>query len=157
MQEEKLQEREAEERFRAAMERVRQAADERRFREIQDPQHAPEPLLIAEQEQPHVEPVAAEIELEQTPAATFVLKQSEPPASGFMKRAWSWINKKYVPAKQLRVAETISLGEKRFVAVVQVDGRKFLIGGGASGVALLTQLGDTASSASGINPNGSLG
>jgi len=35
---------------------------------------------------------------------------------------------------------TVSLGEKRFVAVIQVDGVQFLIGGGATGVALLAQL-----------------
>jgi flagellar biogenesis protein FliO len=40
----------------------------------------------------------------------------------------------------LKVADTISLGEKRFVAVLKVDGREFLIGGGATNVALLTQL-----------------
>jgi flagellar biogenesis protein FliO len=41
----------------------------------------------------------------------------------------------------LQVAETVSLGEKRFVAVIKVDGREFLIGGGATNVALLAQLG----------------
>ncbi len=40
------------------------------------------------------------------------------------------------------MTETVSLGEKRFVAVVYAEGHKFLIGGGSSGVALLTQLGD---------------
>jgi flagellar biogenesis protein FliO len=43
--------------------------------------------------------------------------------------------------KRLRVAETVSLGEKRFVALVRVEDCEFLIGGGASGVSLLTQLG----------------
>jgi flagellar biogenesis protein FliO len=42
--------------------------------------------------------------------------------------------------KQLRVSETVSLGEKRFVAILHVENRKFLIGGGASSVTLLTQL-----------------
>jgi flagellar biogenesis protein FliO len=40
----------------------------------------------------------------------------------------------------LRVAETVSLGEKRFVAVVQVDGRHFLLAGGPTNIALLAQL-----------------
>jgi len=44
------------------------------------------------------------------------------------------------PEKQLRVSETVPLGEKRFVAVLQCEGRKFLIGGGSSGVSLLTSL-----------------
>ncbi|HEX4322519.1 MAG TPA: flagellar biosynthetic protein FliO [Acidobacteriaceae bacterium] len=42
--------------------------------------------------------------------------------------------------KRLRVAEVASLGDKRFVALVSVEGREFLIGGGASGVSLLTPL-----------------
>jgi hypothetical protein len=45
--------------------------------------------------------------------------------------------------RNLRVCETISLGEKRFVAVVQVDAERFLIGGSASGVSLLTRLQET--------------
>lgn len=42
--------------------------------------------------------------------------------------------------KQLQLLETVSLGEKRFVAIINADGRKFLVGGGTSGVALLAQL-----------------
>jgi flagellar biogenesis protein FliO len=41
----------------------------------------------------------------------------------------------------LRVHETVSLGEKRFVALLSVEGREFLIGGGPTGVSLLAQLG----------------
>jgi flagellar biogenesis protein FliO len=42
--------------------------------------------------------------------------------------------------RNLRVCETVSLGEKRFVAVVQVDEERFLIGGSSTAVALLTRL-----------------
>ncbi len=42
--------------------------------------------------------------------------------------------------KNLRVCESVSLGDKRFVAVVQVDGERFLIGGAAGSVAMLTKL-----------------
>jgi hypothetical protein len=61
---------------------------------------------------------------------------------GTLMRIWTWLNRKCAASatKQLRVTETVSLGEKRFVAVVHVEGQKFLIGGGASGVSLLTQL-----------------
>jgi flagellar biogenesis protein FliO len=38
------------------------------------------------------------------------------------------------------VTETVSLGEKRFVAVIQIDGSQYLIGGGATNVALLAKL-----------------
>ncbi|HEY0785273.1 MAG TPA: flagellar biosynthetic protein FliO [Acidobacteriaceae bacterium] len=42
--------------------------------------------------------------------------------------------------RYLQLIETVSLGEKRFVAVVQVERARFLVGGGASGVALLARL-----------------
>ena len=43
----------------------------------------------------------------------------------------------------LRLWRAVSLGEKRFVAIVKVEGREFLIGGGAAGMALLAQLEST--------------
>jgi flagellar biogenesis protein FliO len=42
--------------------------------------------------------------------------------------------------KRLTVQETVSLGEKRFVAIVQVDGQQFLLGGAPNSVAMLAQL-----------------
>jgi len=59
-----------------------------------------------------------------------------------MTRALSWLKKQYPPMqeKRMRVTENVPLGEKRFVALVTVDGREFLIGGGPSGVSLLSQL-----------------
>jgi flagellar biogenesis protein FliO len=44
-------------------------------------------------------------------------------------------------AKRMRLEETISLGPKRFIALVRVDGHQLLIGGGAQEVALLANLG----------------
>ena len=44
--------------------------------------------------------------------------------------------------RRLRVSETVSLGDKRFVSIVEVDGVSFLIGGGTATVSLLTPLGD---------------
>jgi flagellar biogenesis protein FliO len=58
--------------------------------------------------------------------------------------AWKHIRAQQIArskSKRLQVAETVSLGEKRLVAVIKVDGREFLIGGGATNVALLAQLG----------------
>jgi flagellar biogenesis protein FliO len=43
-------------------------------------------------------------------------------------------------SRRLQVAATVSLGDKRFVAVIHVDGLQFLVGGGATNVALLAQL-----------------
>jgi flagellar biogenesis protein FliO len=42
--------------------------------------------------------------------------------------------------KSLRICENVSLGEKRFVAVVQVDDERFLIGGSSGSVSLLSRL-----------------
>ena len=73
----------------------------------------------------------------------FVARPVEQAEPGFLVRAWAWMQKKYTltATKRLRVAETVSLGEKRFVSIVYVEGREYLIGGGSSGVTLLTQLG----------------
>ncbi len=42
--------------------------------------------------------------------------------------------------KRLRVCESVPLGEKRFVAVIQVDDKQFLVGGASNSVSLLAQL-----------------
>lgn len=70
--------------------------------------------------------------------------------SSALTRVWSWLHAKYTisTTKRLRVSETISLGEKRFVAIVAVEGREFLIGGGVSGMSLLAQLGAGAGATS---------
>ena len=49
--------------------------------------------------------------------------------------------------KKLRVCETVALGERRFVAVIQVDQERFLIGGSSSQVCLLTRLKEATGSA----------
>jgi flagellar biogenesis protein FliO len=53
--------------------------------------------------------------------------------------------------KNLRICETVSLGEKRFVAVVQVNEERFLIGGSASAVSLLTRLPETKTFAAALD------
>lgn len=63
--------------------------------------------------------------------------------TGLLSRFWRWLQARRTDRssdKRLRVAETVSLGEKRFVAVVQVDGRHFLLAGGPANIALLAQL-----------------
>jgi flagellar biogenesis protein FliO len=44
------------------------------------------------------------------------------------------------PARELRLCETLALGERRFLAVVEFGPRRFLIGGSGSSVVLLAQL-----------------
>ena len=65
-------------------------------------------------------------------------------AIGLLSRAWRWIQarrRSRTSTRRLQVDASVSLGEKRFVAVIQVDGLQFLIGGGATNVALLAKLG----------------
>jgi flagellar biogenesis protein FliO len=45
--------------------------------------------------------------------------------------------------KTLRLCENLALGDKRFVAVIQVEGERFLIGAAAGSVSLLTRLEQT--------------
>ena len=61
---------------------------------------------------------------------------------GGLARIWSWLHSKYThPAtKRLRLSEVVSLGDKRFVALVKVEDREFLVGGAASSLSLLAQL-----------------
>ncbi len=57
--------------------------------------------------------------------------------------AWSQVRRQLVSRqsrKRLRVCETVSLGEKRFVAVIEVDRQQFLVGGAAASVATLARL-----------------
>jgi len=67
---------------------------------------------------------------------------SAPSRTRTLMRVFSWLQARTTrrATKQLQVSEVVSLGEKRFVAIIQVENRKFLIGGGASSVALLTHL-----------------
>jgi flagellar biogenesis protein FliO len=50
--------------------------------------------------------------------------------------------------QQLRLCESLALGEKRFVAVIQFETERFLVGGGASSVNLLARLSEPADFAS---------
>jgi len=62
--------------------------------------------------------------------------------------------------KSLRVAETAALGDRRFVAVVEFERRRFLIGTSPSSVTLLAALPDAGgpdSTGTGMNAPGSTG
>jgi hypothetical protein len=73
-------------------------------------------------------------------------KLPQRPTASVLTRVWTWLHSRYTVSatKRLRVSETVPLGEKRFVSLVSVGGREFLIGGGASGVSMLAQLGSTS-------------
>lgn len=44
------------------------------------------------------------------------------------------------PRRALRLCETLSLGERRFLALVECENQRFLVGGTTSSVALLAEL-----------------
>jgi flagellar biogenesis protein FliO len=59
------------------------------------------------------------------------------------QRAFRWIARRVKvqqARKNLRICESVSLGDKRFVAIVQVDDERFLIGGSSGSLSLLTRL-----------------
>ena len=60
-----------------------------------------------------------------------------------LKETWRWFQARQhvrMANKSLRVEENVSLGMKRFVAVVKVGDQRFLLGGGGNDVALLASL-----------------
>jgi flagellar biogenesis protein FliO len=54
--------------------------------------------------------------------------------------------------RRLRLSETLSLGEKRFLAVVQFQQQEFLVGGTGNSIALLARL-----DAPGVTPESQAG
>lgn len=86
------------------------------------------------------------------------VSETQRPGPGMLARAWSLVRTKYAltATKRLRVAETVSLGEKRFVSIVCVGSREFLIGGGTASVSLLAQL-SPAGEFSGTEPSNTRG
>jgi len=56
------------------------------------------------------------------------------------------------PSRQLRLRETLALGERRFIAVVEFERQKFLIAGTGSSVAMLTALPSAGSAEGNLEP-----
>ncbi len=55
-------------------------------------------------------------------------------------RVGQWWRSRTQPARQLRLVETLALGPKRSVALLELNGQRFLAGMGADGVATLLQV-----------------
>ncbi len=53
--------------------------------------------------------------------------------------------------RRLRLCETLSLGDRRFVALIQVDRREYLIGASSTQVQLLAQLRPDSPAAPGLS------
>ena len=60
-----------------------------------------------------------------------------------VQAAWQWLVRKRQAqqnGRQLQLVETLQLGEKRFIAVIEAGGTRYLVGGGAGQLSLLTRL-----------------
>lgn len=71
-------------------------------------------------------------------------------AAAYLHAGWRWLERKRTQqllSRRLRLTETISLGEKRSVSIVQVDGAQFLIGCSTGSVQLLAVLDKQADAA----------
>lgn len=80
----------------------------------------------------------------QAPARNSPWPRQRPASTLFhaLQLGWKWLQQHgrlQVTARQrrLRVRETVSLGEKRFVSILEVDGASFLIGGTADNLTLI--------------------
>ncbi len=66
-------------------------------------------------------------------------------ALSFARALWHRVSRlSQRPTRRLRLSETLSLGERRFVAVIEFEQSRFLVGGTASSIVLLTRLTKTA-------------
>jgi hypothetical protein len=103
-------------------------------------------LAAAEKQEPEQAPPLARTLGRPAPVEQAAPKLRRP---GALARFWSWLtgSRAFRVEKQMRITESLSLGEKRFVALLHVEGRKFLIGGSSSGVSLLTALSGGAADA----------
>ena len=59
-----------------------------------------------------------------------------------LKNLWQWVRRALSARKvrRLRVCETLSLGERRFLAVIEFDRQEFLVGGSGNSLELLARL-----------------
>ena len=98
------------------------------------------------------QPEVRNVQLETVPPAEVTEVRFETSRRGLLGGLFAWLRGGRPAAKQLRLAEIVALGEKRFVAIIHAEGQKYLVGGGASGVALLTRLDEATKTAEALSP-----
>lgn len=119
----------------------------------------PDPILTDSQV---IEPPVAEPPVAEPPVQAFPVEKAEEPASGysmfrvigglglviFLMIAGCFALKKFPPLyfanraseKNLKVIETLSMGDKRSIAMIEVGNRRFLVGNTAQQLSLLIAL-----------------
>ena len=84
--------------------------------------------------------------MQENAPAPLVTLQTLEPWMARVRAIWRWVQEQgrrsvlQGKSRRLRVSETVSLGEKRFLSIVEVDGQAFLVGGSSVNVALLASL-----------------
>ena len=77
-----------------------------------------------------------------------VASEATPPSlvagAHLLKNLWQWVRSAVKPRKvrRLRVCETLSLGERRFVALIEFDRQEILVGGAGNSLEVLARLQD---------------
>lgn len=79
--------------------------------------------------------------------ADWIASPALPFSPGALRASWIALWKRVLrisrrPQKRLRLCETLPLGERRFVAVVEFEKARFLVGGTATSLVLLSRLGE---------------
>ncbi len=78
-----------------------------------------------------------------------VIDKIDKPASLPLSHCWEWVRSALAglrvrkAPRRLRLCESLPLGEKRFVAVIEFETERFLVGGGPASVNLLARLGES--------------
>lgn len=72
---------------------------------------------------------------------------AEQPKRSLLGRTFKWLRSNAAAEKKLRVIETVPMGDKRMVAIIEADGQRFLVGCSSSGVSLLSSLKEEQSQA----------
>jgi len=75
-------------------------------------------------------------------AASQTLSPPEAAWAAAGKLLWRWVRSAVKPrkVKRLRVCETLSLGDRRFLAVIEFDRQEFLLAGSGNSLSLLARL-----------------
>jgi flagellar biogenesis protein FliO len=68
-------------------------------------------------------------------------------AVSLWKKCQDGFSKRLVRPRSLVLRESLSLGERRFAAVIEYNGQRFLIGGGKESVQLIARLDAAATNA----------
>ena len=76
-------------------------------------------------------------------AANQVTPLPEPTGVPVLKSVWQWVRRGAAAVRKrrrLRVCESLSLGERRFIALIEFDHQEFLVGGSGNSLELLARL-----------------